>query len=206
MRRVKPLQPGHAAAWLSALTLACCLGCSAPQVLPPEIATGDRVGIAGTSATIAVPRGFSRIDAQSWGLEVEHGRVVLLRVQRAEEPPAGAEAHVDDLVAEINRLGQEGIERDEHVALGDLQGRMIQAVQLRGEEPASLWLMVLVAEDGMYTASAVGPASDIRRLRPELETFLKSLRVPLPAPSLQRAPAPAVDPLEIEPPTADSVR
>lgn len=206
MRGVSLGPQGRVGGWLGALVLACCLGCSAPQVAPPEIATGERIGIPGTSATIAVPRGFARIDPLSWGMEVENGRVVLLRVQRAEEPAAGAEAHVDDLVAEINRLGQEGIERDEHVALGDLQGRMIQAVELRGEEPASLWLVIVIAEDGMYTASAVGPATDVRRMRPELERFLMSLRVPLAAPSLQRSPAPVVDPLGIEPPAAESVR
>lgn len=187
------------------LALGLCAACSAPQQVPPQLATGERVPIPDTAASIVVPRGFAKLDDGTWGIEVDRGRAVVLKVQRAAEPEVGAQAHVDRLIADMHRQGNEDLERDELVPLGDLQGRMLQAVELRGEEPASLWLMVVVAEDGMYTATVAGPALELRRKRQELEGFLKSLRIPLPAGSATRGvPAVKPDPLGIEPPKEDA--
>jgi len=182
------------------LVLIGCTACSAAQQVPPQLATGERVPIEGTTASIVVPRGFAKLDEGTWGIEVDRGRTIVLKVQRTMEPVSGAQAHIDHLVADMHRQGNEDLERDAWVPLGDLQGRMLQVVELRGEEPASLWLIVLVAEDGLYTATATGPAVELRSKRLELEGFLKSLRVPLPAGGIVQPAVPKDDPLGIEPP------
>ena len=164
------------------------------------LSTGERVPIEGTSASIVVPRGYAKLDAGTWGLELERGRAVLLKVQRVPEPEIGAQTYVDQIVAAMHSQGNEDLERDEAVTLGDLRGRLLEAVELRGNEPASLWLVVLVAEDGMYTATVAGPAVEVRSKRAELEAFLTSLRVPLPSGATRPEPPKVVDPLGIEPP------
>lgn len=151
------------------------------------------------------------LDPQTWALPLGSadpvpGQALFLRLQVTPEPEGGATAHVNRLLADIERQGQAGVLRDQVVALGDLDGRLIEAADLppttRGQgNPQALWLVVVVAEDGMYTASATGPAAELKARRPLLEAFLLSVRVAAPGGKPRPQPV-APDPLGLADPLA----
>lgn len=142
---------------------------------------GSRIGLPGMRASVQVPKGFEVVDDRTWVQKLGQDRGVILRVHQQPEPPEGADRHVDKLIQDLEKQGEAGVETDRTVPLGDLDGRLVQAIELRRRPPAALWLVVAVAEDGLYTVSVAGPADELRKRRTEFEGFLQSLRVLQPA-------------------------
>lgn len=155
-------------------------GCGGAQTPsgPARIADGSQVLVTGLGATVLVPAGYTFFDSATWLLDLSPTERVVLHVERSPEPEQGYEGAVDERIKQMDREGEAGVERDEWVKLDDLDGRMIEAIELRRRPPGALWLVVTGAEDGMYTASAAGPAAVLRQRRTEIEGFLRSLRIP----------------------------
>lgn len=171
------------------------LACSGKTLVDLPVTTGGRRTLPAAPGSVEVPPGLRIVDPQTWALPLPDGKVIGLRLQRLPDPDGGAMAQVDKLIRQMEKTGQAGVERDAVVQLGDLEGRLVQAVDLGKEDPQALWLVVAVAEDGVYTASVAGPATEVRSRRGMLEGFLLSLRVPVPG----RVPAPApADPLALD--------
>jgi hypothetical protein len=156
---------------LHALAAFACAGPAANS----DKATGDRVDIG--PASVVPPKGWRKLETLGWMLPLDEYRALVLRVNRIQEPDQGADAHVDQLLADVRKSGTADVEADRNVMLGDLDGRLIQTVETQGSDPQALWLIVALAEDGLYTASAVGPAAEMHKRRTEIEAFLLSLRV-----------------------------
>lgn len=168
-----------------ALAMPALTACSAPATLD-ALPTADGapvrvpVGIQ-TTVTVQPPKGVRVVDPQSWVWQLGQDRAILLRVQQNPEPDGGVKAFFDSQIEALNREGSAGIERDEVVMLGDLEARLVQAVELRGQPATALWLIVTGAEDGMYIASAAAPIDVMRSKSKEVLAFLTSLRIQPPA-------------------------
>ncbi len=167
------------------ISLAICLvilGCSGAQVLTPvpedlPKADGQRHSLANSRASLQAPVPFRVVDATTWVLPLAPGSGILVHVQRVQEPAEGAMGHLDKMIADLQRQGEADVERDEKILLGDLDGRFVRALELRAKPAKGLWMVVTVAEDGMYTVTAAGPLTALRERQALLESFLLSLRV-----------------------------
>lgn len=173
--RLALLRPLSGLAMLSVL-----VGCGGPEA--PTLPTTDgrpvTVPLASTlQVRVAVPKGCKVLDGSLWACQHGPDRVALLRVARQQEPDEGTDAYLDKLVRDLGKNGQAGVERDERVALGDLEARRIDAVALREKPATAIWLLAAAAEDGLYTASVAGAAGDLREKAKEYEAFLLSLRI-----------------------------
>jgi hypothetical protein len=173
--------------WLALWALVGAVGCSsAPQLASIEqlpAADGQRHPISGSQASLVVPRDFRIVEPTTWVWPLGQNRAIVLRVQRAQEPEAGLQATLDAQVRAIEQQGEAGIERDQMVPVGDLEGRLLEAVELRRRPPQARWVLTVLAEDGVYTLSLDGEAEELRRRQTVLEATLRSLRVPLPKPT-----------------------
>ncbi len=183
-------QGGH---WRSdlliSLLLALQCACGAAQGAARH-ADGKRHAVAGTKVSVEVPAGYLIGEGMNWGSDTPQG-AILLTVRRQAEPAQGLKAYADQYIQQTQKSGLADIEYDKIVPLGDLEGRLIQAIELNRDNPAAIWLMLTLAEDGLYAAAASGPAAALLVRRQELETFLKSLRID--APSDPKGP-PKADP------------
>lgn len=156
--------------------------CSGGQVLTDSAedlpkADGQRHSIANSRASIQPPVEFRVVDATTWVLPLSREAGILVHLQRAQDPAEGAMAHLDKVIADLQKQGEADVERNESITLGDLDGRFVQALELRAKPAKALWMVVTVAEDGMYTVTAAGPVAALRERQALLESFLLSLRV-----------------------------
>jgi len=160
------------------LLVAVLCACGAAQSGTKQ-ADGARHTVAGTRVSIEVPKGYLIGEGMNWGTDTPQGGI-LLTVRRQAEPAEGMKAYADQYIKQTQKSGLADIEYDKTVPLGDLEGRLIQAIELNRDHPAAIWLMLALAEDGLYAAAASGPAAALLVRRQELETFLKSLRIAAP--------------------------
>lgn len=188
-------------------TLALMLACSGGQVLTPSPdnlprADGQRHAVAGSRASLEIPKEFRIVDATTWLLPLGPNAGILAHLQRAQEPADGAMAQLDRAIAELQKQGEADVERDERVILGDLDARLLQALELREKPAKGLWMIVTAAEDGMYTLTVAGPVAEMRTRQAILEPLLLSLRVEAPVGTTRVPPKPVIPPeidLPLEP-------
>ena len=161
----------------------CSSAAPVPSVEQLVAADGQRHAIAGSRATLVVPKDFRVVDPTTWVWPLGQDRGIVLHVQRSQEPEAGMQATIDAQVRAIEQQGEAGIERDKMVPVGDLEGRLVQAVELRKRPAHARWVLSVLAEDGVYTLTLDGEADELRRRQTVLDALLRSLRVPLPKPT-----------------------
>lgn len=165
---------------LGCALVAACSGAQVASVDQLPKADGQRHTLPGSRASIVIPKDFRIADATTWIWPLGQERNVIVHVQRAQEPEMGAMAWLDKTVADMEKQGAAGVERDQRVLLGDLDGRLLEAIELRSKPPNALWQLMTVAEDGMWTVTAAGPADALRQRRTVVEAFLLSLRIEAP--------------------------
>ncbi|MSP91540.1 MAG: hypothetical protein EXR79_07030 [Myxococcales bacterium] len=162
------------------------LSCSAPQTGPRALpTTGATVDVSLPAlrhrVRIAPPAGWTPLDSATWSLpygDKGDNVALLLHVHGQPEPARGAMAEVDRVLADLQKGGAAGVQADRRVTLGDLDGRYIQTVELRGDQPKGLWMTVTAAEGGqLVTATAAGLAADLVANAQAVEAALLSLRV-----------------------------
>jgi len=184
----------------AALALAACSGVETMDELPKT--DGLRHPLLGAPhVSVVVPKGLDVVQPLTWLWQTEDGPI-LLTVRREQEPADGMNAGLDREIRALEQGGQAELADDRAVQLGDLEGRVVEATTVRKDQPpTSAWLMVCVAEDGMYVLTVAGPASAIKDRRPELLAFIESLRIASPADRPSPPPQAPVPDL-VEPPTA----
>ena len=178
------------------------LGCSAPENPPLELSDGKRVLVPigdRNVVTVEPIAGAGIADGQTWALLLGQSRALVLRVYRAPEPEGGGDKYVDSLLAALGKSGQADVEGDVRIKLGDLDARLVKAVELRNKPALALWMVIAVAEDGLYTASVYGERDVIVEKTKEVEGFLRSLRIDNRDGSPVR-PARKMDGDDVEPP------
>lgn len=178
MRSLRSCAGVLARSCLILLLVAVLCACGAAQGRNKQ-ADGTRHTVAGTRVSVEVPKGYLIGEGMNWGSATPEG-AILLTVRRQAEPAEGMKAYADQYIKQTQKSGLADIEYDKTVPLGDLEGRLIQAIELNRDHPAAIWLMLTLAEDGLYAAAASGPAAALLVRRQELETFLKSLRIEAP--------------------------
>ncbi len=186
---------------LAALTLTACSGTD----VVPELAKTDGLRhplLGAPHASVIVPKGLDVAAPLTW-LWPSNDGPILLTVRRQQEPGDGMNAQLDRVIRTMQEGGEADVMGDSIVQLGDLEGRLVEATTLRKQDPpTSLWLMLCVAEDGMYALTVAGPTGVIKDRRKELRAFMESLRIvsPQPQPPGQSPPVPDL----VEPPTAET--
>lgn len=185
---------------LASLLTACSGADTSPELLKTD---GQRHSLLGApQASVIVPKDLDVAAPLTWLWQTTEGPI-LLTVRRQQEPQDGMNAELDREIAKMQQGGDADVMADRKLPLGDLEGRLVEATTLRKDDPpASLWLLLCVAEDGMYALTVAGPSGAIRERRKELTAFMESLRVmsaPQPAP---QAAAPVPD--LVEPPPVAS--
>jgi hypothetical protein len=158
---------------LSVLLLACSGGqvlTTSPEDLPR--ADGQRHAVAGSRASLEVPKDFRIVDPTTWLVPLGSDQGILAHLQRTQEPAEGAMVQLDNAIAALQKQGEADVERDEHVLLGDLDARLVQALELREKPAKALWMVVTAAEDGMYTLTLAGPVAEMRKRGAMLEIDL----------------------------------
>ncbi len=176
MRHVSRLQ-----GLLFTLLLACvaCSGAETAAELPKT--DGQRHVLLGAPhASVIVPKGLDVAAPLTWVWQTNDG-AILLTVRRQQEPPDGMNAQLDHVIRQMQQGGEADLMGDRSVQLGDLEGRLVEATTLRkADPPTSLWLMLCVAEDGMYALTVAGPTVALKERRKELLQFVESLRIASP--------------------------
>ena len=183
------------------LLLTGCSGADTVSDLPKT--DGERHPLIGAPhASVIVPKGLDTAAPLTWVWHAPEGPI-LLTVRRQQEPLDGMNAQLDREIRKMQEGGDADVMADRTLPLGDLEGRLVEATTLRKEDPpTSLWLLLCVAEDGMYALTIAGPTGAIKDRRKELTAFMESLRV-LPVQTTlpqqqKRAPVPDL----VEPPMA----
>lgn len=181
------------AALLLALATALTTACSSPQETALPTTTGERLTVPigrQNQVTLAPPKGWKQVEAQTWALPLGQDRILLLRANLGSEPEGGLDVYIDNQLKELGKLGQGGAERDERLVLDDLEARLLKVVDLRNKPPVALWMVAALAEDGLVTVSALGPLDDLRKHGEEIEKALRSLRIAAPVGVTREAPRP----------------
>lgn len=173
---------GVAIGWAASVVVACSAPQTAPRGLPT---TGAAVAVTlpavRHSVRIAPPAGWIPLDGATWSLPQGDRVALVLHVHGQVEPERGAMAEVDRVLKDLQKGGAAGVQADRRVLLGDLDGRFIQTVELRGAEPKGLWMTVTAAENRqLVTATAAGLAADLAAHGAAVEAALLSLRVEAP--------------------------
>lgn len=185
LARLRPLL------WTCALWLAGCSGAETAN-LPTTDGRAVTVPLATTQhVRVTPPKGCKVAQPDLWVCQHGPDRVTILRVARLAEPEDGSDAYLDRLVRDLGKNGQADVERDERIALGDLEARRIDAVALREKPPTAIWLVAVAAEDGLYTVSVAGLASDLRDKSKDYDAFLQSLRITTASGATPRQPGSA---------------
>lgn len=174
---------------LAALLLAAStLACTGPQVATEaelddaHFAAGEVQQVRGEPITLAVPKGFERASDHGWLAKVRGRPVAALRVDVVRPvPEQGMDAILDQRVREIRKAGVAGVLRDERVELGDLDGRLVEAVELVGDHRSALVLVATETEDALVTATLALPATMLKREGEMLRAALRTLRVAAPS-------------------------
>lgn len=175
----------RAATWLA------CLGalpaCGGPQLAPPvdvekvRFEPGDRHEIAGTGVSLELPKPFERKADRAFTV-VSGGQVVaLLTIEVHALGDRDADSLLDARLETMRRSGLAGVLRDERVELGDLDGRLIEAVDLIGAQRNALMLVATEGEQGLIVAQVIAPLALMKARRDAFEEMLRSLRVAAPS-------------------------
>lgn len=182
------------------LALTACSGAETVPDLPKT--DGQRHALLGAPyASVIVPKGLDVAAPLTW-LWPSNDGALLLTVRRQQEPVDGMNAELDRVIRKMQEGGEADVMGDRIVPLGDLEGRLVEATTLRNvDPPTSLWLMLCVAEDGMYALTVAGPTGVIKDRRKDLLTFVESLRVNVPQVPASERPTPASVPDLVEPPS-----
>ncbi len=161
--------------------------CSGPQVATESdldrvhFEAGERQQVRGEPITLVVPKPFERAADHGWVAKVNGRPVALLRVDCVRPvPEQGMDAILDQRVREIRKAGVAGVLRDERVVLGDLDGRLVEAVELVGDQRNALLLVATETEDALVTATIAVPATVLKREGDVLRAALRTLRVAAP--------------------------
>ncbi len=193
MRQLNRLWP-----WLLLFALAACSG---PEVLVELPKTdGMRHPLLGAPhVSVVVPKDMEVVQPLTWAWRTVDGPIVLT-VRRQQEPADGMNAELDREIRKMQEGGEADLMGDATLQLGDLEGRLVEATTLRkADPPTTLWLMLCVAEDGMYALTVAGPTGGIKDRRVELLAFMHSLRIVPPQERTGQPAAPQVPDL-VEPP------
>lgn len=143
---------------------------------------GERHSVVGAPhASLVVPKDCEIYDATTWVWTTGEGPI-LLTLRRQLEPPEGMDAYLDKEIRTVLAGGEVGLSGDTRVNVGDLEGRLLEFNTLRKQvEPTTMWLLVTLAEDGMYTTGVAGPLVAVKDRQKALRAFQLSLRVSAPA-------------------------
>jgi len=182
------------ASWFSPVVLAGCLllgsgsilpGCGGTLIAPPKtddadvtIEPGARVTIGHTRLTMAIPKPFKQGSDEAWVIKIDNQTVAVLRFARHKRPERDVDAWIDSLIASVEKGGRAGVLVNKPVTLGDLQGRLIGAEDLLGQQRSAVRMVVAPAEDGVWVASFFASAAIVHKHAKVLDQALLSLRVP----------------------------
>ena len=157
------------------------MGCSGAEVMEYPHADGERHSIVGApNASIIVPKECEIYAPTTWVWPTPEGPI-LLTLRSQQEPAEGMDAYLDKEIRATLAGGEVGLAEDKRVMVGDLEGRLLEVNTLRKQdEPTSLWMVVTVAEDGMYTTGVAGPLVAMKDRKAALRAFQLSLRVAVP--------------------------
>ena len=186
------------------LLLTACSGAETTPDLPKT--DGTRHSLLGAPhVSVIVPKGLDVAAPLTWVWQTPDGPI-LVTVRRQQEPQDGMNAELDREIRKMQEGGDADVMGDRMVPLGDLEGRLVEATTTRKQDPPnSLWLLLCVAEDGMYALTVAGPTVAVKDRRSELLAFMESLRIVSPQPPAPQ-PAAAVPDLVEPPPAATPTR
>ncbi len=145
-----------------------------------QVEAGERRSIPGTGASIEIPKPFERKADRVFVLQHRGQVVALLTVELHELGEQDPEALVDKRLEAVRRSGMAGVLRDERVELGDLDGRLIEAIDLVGAQRNAMLMVAVESERGLVLAQIVAPLALLKARREPLEAALRSLRVASP--------------------------
>jgi hypothetical protein len=168
---------------LAALAMLCSqTACGTVAVLAPEptLKPGQRTSIPGTQMSLEIPKPFKRHDDRTWVVRQDDQIHTVMRVVVQKKPKGNVDSWIDQRIVSVGRGGQAGILRNETVTLGDINGRLIVAQDLRGTSRNGLMQMVAQAEDGLYVVTFAGPVSILHKHGALLVKALSSVRVASP--------------------------
>ncbi|MEY3012001.1 MAG: hypothetical protein RIT45_736 [Pseudomonadota bacterium] len=169
------------------LVLSAATACGAVQTTPTPldvdkitVERGERSSIPGTGASLEIPKPFERKADRVFVLQHRGQVVALLTVELHQLGDQDPEAVIDKRIEAVRRSGMAGILRDERVELGDLDGRLIEAIDLVGAQRNAMLLVAVESERGLVLAQIVAPVALLKARRAPLEAALRSLRVASP--------------------------
>lgn len=158
--------------------------CGGPQVATESqldqvhFTDGEQQQVRGEPITLRVPKPFERAADHGWVAKIQGTPFAMLRIDVLRPlPEEGMDAILDQRVRAIRKAGVAGVLRDEKVSLGDLDGRMIEAVELVGDQRGALLLLATETEDGLVTATLALPATLLKREGAVLRAALLTMRV-----------------------------
>ena len=155
---------------------------SEAQLDDVHFVAGEKQQVRGEPITLLVPKPFERAADHGWVAKLNGTPFALLRVDVLRPlPEQGMDAILNQRVRAIRKAGVAGVLRDERVQLGDLDGRLIEAVELVGDRREALLLVATETEDGLVTATLALPATMLKREGDVLRAALRSLRVAVPS-------------------------
>lgn len=182
---------GRRDALLRAAALLLCLAslpaCAGPQLAPPvdvekvRFEPGERHEIAGTGVSLELPKPFERKADRAF-TAMSGGQVVaLLTVEIHALGDRDADSLLDARLETMRRSGLAGVLRDERIELGDLDGRLIEAVDLVGAQRNALMMVATEGEQGLIVAQVIAPVALMKARRDVFEEMLRSVRVAAPS-------------------------
>ncbi len=165
-----------------ALLCACATAAATP---PPRIDTawlefrdGPRQTITGTDVSLEVPAPFERASDRVFWVRKDGQVLALLQIEVLDPAPEhGADGVVDAKTREVRRTGVGGVVRDEPVELGDLDGRLVEIIEVVGVERGALLMLATETERALVVATLAVPAAVHARSVETLRRALLSLRV-----------------------------
>lgn len=169
-----------------AVTLALLCACAGAVATQPQrvdtawlkFSAGPRQTIIGTSVSLDVPLPFERASDRVFWVRKDGLVLALLQIEVVDPPPElGADGVVEAKMRDVRKSGVGGVVRDEPVELGDLDGRLVEIVEVIGVERGALLLLATDTEQALVVATLAVPAEVHARSAETLRTALRSLRV-----------------------------
>lgn len=160
------------------LLTASLIGCGGATLGAPQVGSGRNVVVRDLDVSIDIPAGFERKKPLIWALDAGGVRHAFLWLERRAKPDQGVEAWLNKSAADLGRFGMAGIIRRQPVEIGDLQGQIVEAITLVGQQRHAVMQLVVEAEDGMYLVSILGTIDAMRRNHKAFDAALRSFRIP----------------------------
>jgi hypothetical protein len=165
--------------------VACLVGCSsvgptdAPKVDAEriEFAAGKRDTARGAFATLIVPKPFVRKANHAWWIEQDGVAAALLTVEAAPAPDIGMDAWVAMRIRKVESGGQAGVTRNERIEIQDLDARLIEASDLRGDARSAVMMVVVEDEKNLIVATIYATADVMDAGHSHFEAALRSLEL-----------------------------